>query len=346
MARQPVVRRDVVRGGVSATLRAYLGRYPAVNLERLALAAGLDPAQLGDPEALLDQLHWFAFVEAAARETGDPALGIGFAAQMPWKDLGVLGYVGLHSATVRDALANWSRFLAIQQTGGRLRLDIAREAKLHYTVDGEHGQIAEATFALITRLIREATGDPQWAPKAIAFQHDAADAQHRAFFKVLPRWGQRGDTLVMSLADLDRPFVAADAGLLPHLVRHAEACLAQMKDASTDDVRRAIIAALGAGDPAIERVADRLGHSARTLQRTLQAEGRSFKAIVDDTRLDLAKRYLRDPALTLTETAFLLGYSELSAFSRAFRRWTGETPIAFSRAARSAGSSPRPTRSR
>lgn len=343
----------MVRGGVSATLRDYCKRYPGFNFDRLALAAGLDPSQLGDHDALIDQLHWFSFVEAAAREANDPALALGFAQQMPWKDLGVLGYVARHSATVRDALDNMGRYFNVQQTGGHPALEIgAREAKYHYVVDGdsEHAQITEGLFALVTRLIREATADPGWAPKAVTFRHElpSSTKPQQTFFRVAPRWKQRTDTLTLALADLDRRFVTADAGLLPHLVRHAEACMAQMKDAATDDVRRAVVAALGSGDPAIDQVATRLGKSSRTLQRELQAEGRSFKEVVDATRLDLARRYLADPALTLTETAFLLGYSELSAFSRAFRRWTGETALAFraTRVARSAGSSPRPTRSR
>jgi hypothetical protein len=144
---------------VSGSLREYIGRYPDVQLERLALAAGVDPAQLGDPEALLDQLHWFTLVEAAARESGDPFFAIGFAEQMPWKDLGVLAYVALHSATVGDALENMARYFAVQQTGGRLALDTgAREARFNYVVEdhriGEAGQIAEGLFAVVVRLIR------------------------------------------------------------------------------------------------------------------------------------------------------------------------------------------------
>jgi AraC-like DNA-binding protein len=69
------------------------------------------------------------------------------------------------------------------------------------------------------------------------------------------------------------------------------------------------------------------------VQRRLAADELSFKAVVDETRLALAERYLADPALSLTETAFLLGYSDLSAFSRAFRRWTGRTALEFRRAA-------------
>ncbi len=332
-------------------IREYLARYD-LRLDQLALASGLDPAQLGNPDALLDQRQWFVFVEAAARATRDPYFAVGYAEQMPWKDFGVVGYVGMHSATAGDALANVARYFAIQQSGSQIALEIgSREARFIYIVDdpqaGESGQITEATFAIVVRMIRQSTNDPAWAPRAIAVRHEAPadDGKHRRFFRCPLTFGQRTNTMSVALGDLSRSFVTADPGLLPYLLRHAEDCLARMPN-EDDDLRRAVIAAISAGDPDIDHVATRVGRSARSLQRDLAAAGTSFKTVVDDTRLDLAKRYLADPKLSLTETAFLLGYSDLSAFSRAFRRWTGETPIGFSRTARSAGSSPLPTRSR
>ncbi len=360
MGRDQKSKRSVVRAGVSATLRDYLQRYPDIQLDRLTRSAGLDPTQLGNPDAFFDQQHWFLLVEAAARETGDGYLAIGFVEQMPWKDFGVLGYVARNSATVGDALVNMARYFAVQQTGGQLALEPGwREVTYQYTVEDprivEHGQITEGLFALIVRLIRESLGEAAWKPRAIAFRHDGpTDLQrHARYFGSEPRYRQRANKLTLATADLERRFVSADLGLLPHLVAHATASIAAMPK-SGDDVHRAVIAALGAGDPTIERVASTLGQSARRLQRKLKAEDRSFKEVVDDTRLDLAKRYLADAALSLTETAFLLGYSDLSAFSRAFRRWTDVSPLEFrsraneraSRTAPNAGSSPRPTRTR
>jgi AraC-like DNA-binding protein len=325
----------VVRAGISATLRDYLGRYPGIQLDRLALSAGVDPAQLGKPDAFLDQQHWFTLVEAAARATGDGYFAIGFVEQMPWKDFGVLAYVGFNSATVGNALENLARYFAVQQTGGGLEIERGRDTSVTYVVDDpgtDHGQIAEGLFALLTRLLREALGDPAWKPRAIGFRHDPPTRldRHVKFFGVQPRYHQRANKLTLASSDLERRFARADPDLLPHLLAHAAASIAAMpKPGANNDVHRAVIAALGAGDPTIERVASTLGLSPRSLQRRLQAEGRSFKEVVDDTRLDLAKRYLKDATLTLTETAFLLGYSDLSAFSRAFRRWTDISPLEF-----------------
>ena len=96
-------------------------------------------------------------------------------------------------------------------------------------------------------------------------------------------------------------------------------------------VRRVVASSLRSGDINIEHIAMRLGTSARTIQRRLQERGRSFKDLVAETRLALSRRYLANSSLSLTETAFLLGYSELSAFSRAFRRWTGVSALEFRR---------------
>jgi AraC-like DNA-binding protein len=126
--------------------------------------------------------------------------------------------------------------------------------------------------------------------------------------------------------------------LLPILMRHADECLAKMPSADdfVGNVRRLVIASLASEEVTIEGIAARVGLSARSLQRRLQESDSSFKDVVDEARLALARRYLDDPALTLTEAAFLLGYSELSAFSRAFRRWTGTTAVAYRNRAKSA----------
>ncbi|MBX3162145.1 MAG: AraC family transcriptional regulator [Deltaproteobacteria bacterium] len=330
-----------VRAGVAATVRAYLARYPGVSVDRLIRDAGIDPQRLGDADAAIDQARWIALLEAAAAETGNACVGIELALQLPWKDLGVYAYVLLHSPDVGTALANSVRYLAVQQTGGRLAIERSspRAARFTYTVVDarvrDAVQHVESVFGLTVRLIREATRDPRWAPREIAFRHAGpANAERHARLLGAPvRFGRRTNAMTLAPADLARPFVAADPGLLPVLERHAAACLRDLSRAprSTDELRGAIVAAIGAGDVSIEAVAARLGTGARSVQRRLQAEGRSYKALVDEARLALSQQYLADPSLSLTETAYMLGYSDLSSFSRAFRRWTGSTALDFRR---------------
>ena len=326
-----------VRAGVTSTFRTFLARYPGVSAEQLIAAAGIDARRIGDRDASIDQLQWVSLLEAAAEATGDPCFGIELALQTPWHDLGVLGYVVQNSPTAGAALENAARYLAVQQTGGRLVLDAgARAARFTYSmVDArirDYGQNAEGLFAMAVRIIREATRDPRWAPREVQFAHAGPHdtTRHRTLFGAPVAFGRRANTLALAAHDLALPFVSADANLLPVLVAHARECMNRIPRAElTDDVRGALISAINAGEPSIEAVAVRLGMSPRSLQRRLASGASSFKTIVEQTRRALAEGYLADPALSLTETAFLLGYSDLSAFSRAFRRWTGTTAQEF-----------------
>ena len=97
-------------------------------------------------------------------------------------------------------------------------------------------------------------------------------------------------------------------------------------DDFVQSVRRAIGESVRHGEPSLSHVARRLAIGGRTLQRRLREYGADFKGLVDDTRRRFALRHLADSEITLTEVAYLLGYSEVSAFNRAFKRWTGSTP--------------------
>lgn len=333
--------RSVARAGVLRTLRAHLASY-GVSADALFAEVGIDPSVISEPDALHAVAHNVALLEAAARATRNPAFALTWAASLPWSDLGVLGYVVLHSPTVGAALGNAARYLAIQQTAGELRLTAgARVATLSYHVRDpdltDHGKQTEATLAVLVRACREGTGRATWAPREVRFRHRAprATAAHVKWFGAPVRFDHDDDALVLASDQLREPFTRAEPGLLPILVAHADASLAKVPRTADfpAEVRRMITAAIGGGEVAIDAVASRLGLSARSLQRQLRDHGASFKQLVDETRLALATRYLDDPALSLTEAAYLLGYADLSAFSRAYRRWTGASPIT-SRAAR------------
>jgi AraC-like DNA-binding protein len=129
-------------------------------------------------------------------------------------------------------------------------------------------------------------------------------------------------------ADLDREIAQADRGLLPIVERHLQELLAAAPS-ETDwlaEIRNAVAESVPDGAPTIQTIAKRMGASVRTLQRRLGDHGVVFKDLVAETRRDLALRYLAHGTAELTEIAFLVGYSELSAFHRAFKKWTGETP--------------------
>jgi AraC-like DNA-binding protein len=115
--------------------------------------------------------------------------------------------------------------------------------------------------------------------------------------------------------------------------QHVERILSEMPRESDliTAVRRAIAESMKQGDPKLARVIKQISMSPRTLERRLKEHGVVFKELLDDTRRRFALNYLKGRKHRLTEIAFLLGYSEVSAFNRAFRRWTGSTPLEYRR---------------
>jgi AraC-like DNA-binding protein len=100
-------------------------------------------------------------------------------------------------------------------------------------------------------------------------------------------------------------------------------------EATTDAVRRHLASELGKGQPTLEQIAPRLHMSPRTLHRRLDEEGTSYRQILTEVRRELASRHLMECRLAIGEIAFLPGFSEPSAFHRAFKRWTGHGPLAY-----------------
>ncbi len=130
----------------------------------------------------------------------------------------------------------------------------------------------------------------------------------------------------------DRPIVGADATLRAILERHGLHLAARAPSpALVDHARTTLAAMIGEGLADIATLARRLGVTPRTLQRKLEAEGVAYSELLDQARRELACAYLADPALSVEEIAALTGYSEASAFSRAFRRWTGASPLRYRR---------------
>jgi AraC-like DNA-binding protein len=337
---QRAPRRGLVRAGAFRAAPGLLTELVGARAHGILQRAGLRTDL--SPEAMLGFEAAAQLLEDAADATNRDDIAIQFASQISWADLGVLGYVLIHSPTVGVAIANVRRYFIIQQRAGVFSLDIEGE-QAHFTYRlrlAPHEpprQHALAILAMFIRLVREGIGDPTWAPRSVTlpFGKPLRRSAERAFFGAPIEYNASVASIVMSTATLREPIVAADPGLLPILVRHADECLARLPALDDDllgEARRLVASMLGTSAISLEEVANRLGTSARSFQRHLSDEDLSFKQLVDEVRLGMARRHLADPAMSLTETAFMLGYSELSAFSRAFRRWTGKSAQAYRRA--------------
>jgi AraC-like DNA-binding protein len=175
-------------------------------------------------------------------------------------------------------------------------------------------------------------GEPL-APKAIHFVHDLERPEDKARYQEVlgcpVEFNRNRCQIVLARSQLARPIHTADDRLLHILKSHCEMVLNQHNPPSTSltaRIEREIVEHLTDGKARAETIAGRLGMAERTMHRRLAEEGTSFTALHESLRRELAHKYIRDATIPLQEIAYLLGYASQSAFSVAFKRWTGKTP--------------------
>jgi AraC-like DNA-binding protein len=198
----------------------------------------------------------------------------------------------------------------------------------------------ESTAVIGARILRRLAGRG-WRPSEVRLRHGrpAVTTEHARLLEAPVRFGQAQNALVFAEAILEARVRDADPWLLPIVEDHLRQQVAGPDAGSWPQVVRELVArSMSEGQTTLRATSRRLGLSVRTFQRRLADHGLVFKQLVDDVRRELALRYLGDASATLTDVAMLLGYSELSAFDRAFRRWTGSSPLEHRRRARATGS--------
>ena len=172
-----------------------------------------------------------------------------------------------------------------------------------------------------------------FAPEAVYFKHPQPSdiSAHEAYFGCRVHFGADRDGLAVSEAMLEAPNRLGDSGVSSFLDAHLEHAVTEVTQRETLERRVGdrVTQVLSEGVPTVSDVAAALGMSGRTLQRRLADEGHAFQRIVDTARRELAERLLRRSDYSLAEIAFLTGFSEQSAFNRAFKRWAGQTPRSF-----------------
>jgi AraC-like DNA-binding protein len=299
----------------------------------------LEGSLLSDADRFIPCSIFAGILEESARITGDHCFGLHFGARFNPKNIGALAYVVLNSPTIAVADEQIGRYLKLYN----------QAAKVSRTVEGERAYLQyifcdleiesprqhnEYGMAVRLNTIRMMVGS-DWTPLEVQFAHDAPEAisEHQRIFGAPVLFGYQTNSLVTESEFLARQVPAADPRLYRIIKRYLEGILEEMPDdrGVLTPIRRVIAESMRDGDPNLVRVAKKMALGPRTLQRQIKEHGMEFKKLVDDTRREFALNYLKDSRNTLTEIAFLLGYSEASAFSRAFKRWTGGTPLAYRR---------------
>jgi AraC-like DNA-binding protein len=304
---------------------------------------GLDPVQvLGASRPDLSQHYvpmsdwqtWLRRVDDLERR---PALGLRIAENISARHFGVLGYAALACETLADALRRMERYHASVYDVNPARVMPGEDGvAIEWGVErGRPGALVDETaIASLVQLARDMTGR-YWPVRSVSFVNPAPESTqpYEDFFGGQVIFGAPVTRLVFDIAYLALPLRKSDPALLSLLDRQAEALLQQVAavPAMVDAWRKTLVPLIREGKTSLAALAQAHHTSPRSLQRRLAEQGTSFQQLLDDTRQHLAEAHLREAKLDLAEIALLLGYSEQSAFTRAFRSWTGLAPAQWRR---------------
>ena len=291
--------------------------------------------EAGSDVAMLTLARFRELIDAAAIAADDPFLGVHLAGSLPRGPLGLLEFASTSAPTLGEGLRRIGRYIALVNELVEISLiETAGEARFEQRIAGEPECLGRHTneffIAFVLLQARRATGDV-CVPTRVAFAHPRPDDIAElvdSLGTTRVEFGCEHNGIALPRAMLDLPLASSDPALLHWLDDQAEAALHGRPSAEDflGRLRATIRADLAAGTPTVAHAARELGMSARTLQRRLEDERTTFHAVVEAVRADLAIYYLRDGNHRLSKIAELCGYSELSAFLRAFKRWTGQTP--------------------
>ncbi len=309
-----------------------------VDRRALLRSVDIDPDGQVNPAFMIADDAYYGLLERMADEDPNPLdLSLRTGASMRCEDYGAFGLAFKSALTPRGSCARSERYgrvltnvstYTVEDTdeGSYLHLHRAGARRLGLRMSNE------ATITAVLTICREvSTGALD--PLAIFFKHPApaSVATHEAFFDCPVHFDADRDAILVPSEALDQPNRVGDASISKFFDSHLEAELAELNDLQSLEhrVRIQVSQALSEGVPKVSDIARRLGMSGRTLQRRLSAQNDSFQTLVDEARRQLAERLLGQTDYSLAEIAYLTGFSEQSAFTRAFKRWAGQTPRSF-----------------
>lgn len=304
----------------------------------LLAGLGISEQQLAEPgERFPSRIADIVFERACPR-LSDPAFALHAARCWHPSNLGTMGYAWLSSSTLRTGLKRMERYARV--LGERFRYTVQESPDgLRFIYDHGRGDKAIGPFmtdfslSIIVDMCRTNFGDTLnplqvRLRRALPARREAWDG----FFGCRVEFGCSEDSFLLAPADADRRLPTAYRDMAATFDRILTGQLAELtRDDLVTRCKAHLLEHLTSGEPAEGALAEAVGLSRRTLQRRLAEQGITYKRLVDETREALARRYLENPRRSLTEITFLLGFSEQSAFTRAFRRWHGESPSDYRR---------------
>ncbi|NCF51648.1 helix-turn-helix domain-containing protein [Gammaproteobacteria bacterium] len=300
---------------------------------------GVDLGRLKDPTARLDPAVHRRIVAEAVEITEDPGFGLRFSDFVHPTTFHALGFALLSSSTLRAFCQRWVRYHSFITTMGKVSIDESgTDPALVFpsqlpNADSVVGRVLiDGQIATVLKLIRFMYR-PDYFPAAVELVcSEIAGTQdlYRKYFGSDVRFSQERNAICFARADLDARLPAANAELARQNDEAVLNFLARLDRANVVAQAHAkLIELLPSGDCSKSKVASALNMSVRTLHNRLADSGTTYQQLLDRTRRKLAEQYMQQQNISVSEVAYLLGFSDCSNFSRAFHRWTGQSPSDF-----------------
>jgi len=304
--------------------------------EALLAGAGLVESDFADLDARVAFARYEALMRAAKALTGNKALALHFGEHVQMADVSIVGLIGRAAESMEDAFTQLSRYVRLivdVPLEGENRFEFRRRESGLWFVDcrasgNDFPELTESTFTHIITPPRLA-GVPEWVREVhVTHPAPAYRAEYERIFRAPVKFEQPWNAL-----RVEEAIVSHRLNLLPRFVfgvltERADAMMAALETegSARRQVERLLLPVLHKGEGNIETIAAKLGVTRQTLWRNLKAEGVTFEQVLDELRHKMALEYLAARKVSVHETAYLVGFSDPAAFSRAFKRWTGKSP--------------------
>lgn len=323
-----------VMASVTVGLEEFINQQGGDSL-RVLERAGLQPRLFEAPNQFISLERYCHALEEAASSTGNEHFGLHFGHHIKVDALGVLGYNFLTSDNLHNALINLEKFFPIFQKKSELKLSIENNhCVIEYNILDDkllaRRHDSELTLALINKLLHSSISE-LWLPVTVHFKHSMlSNSQfHHDIFKCPVSFNKSRNAIIFPKELLDVKLL----GTNPILNNITLDSLQELNnkhhkvESLTDEIKKRIKTLLPNSESTLEHVSSLMNVSPRTLQRHISDEGVTFKRLVENVRQELALCYLDEEKRSISEIAYLLGYSEVSAFTRAFTRWKKVSPV-------------------
>jgi len=304
---------------------------------------GLDQHVDAASDQHVDVERYYALWDRIMSDLGDPGFPVRAAIASGIEDNEVFGFLAMSCQTLGEAFAKTARYRELYNIGARWEVepDGATLRLLFYPWPGDMARsgvraAVEYAVAHMFRTGNQLTGKSLQAI-AVRFVHaaPARTTAHAELFGVTPVFAAQQNELIIDAGILGLPITSFNSKLRDYFEQQCMELAGRFKIDAPLAVRvqRELMTAMDGGEPSMDAISKRLGMSGRSLQRRLAEEDTRFDALLDDVRHEFAKRYLAKGNVSASEVAFLIGFQSPTAFFRAFKRWTGDTPGNYQRLA-------------